>query len=307
VDSNQVVLKQINPTQKDSATIEFSIAQKLLKDSGANKQYIMLYLDLIEETPDQIWLVIEKVNRTKYGIDLTEYITHKFFQEPDTIFRYHARTITRDLILGLHHIADRRIILRDLKADNVLIDYNETNRTFSPKWTDFGLAVDLDAIRRPGAEMEGENLKRGLIGFWYDTQKLVPRPAWKRRRPPEDCYKVWETNLACYDIYMLGVLLCSMACGIDWAHLEKKNILVAAENIFGNGFAGNSESEIKSWEIGKALHGPLKTQMAECFSKTFGEPFAETLFEHVLLMLQNDWTKRPHPLQVYKDISQFVT
>jgi len=161
--------------------------------------------------------------------------------------------------------------------------------------------VDLDAIRRPLVETE-DDFKKGLIGFWYDTQKLVPRPAWKRRRPPEDCYKVWETNLACYDIYMLGVLFCSMASGIDWAHLERKDILVAAEKIFGKGFAGNSESEIKSWDMSKALHGPLNTQMAQCFSKTFADPFAVKLYENVLLMLHNDWTKRPHPMQVYKDI-----
>jgi len=198
------------------------------------------------------------------------------------------------------------VILRDLKADNVLIFYNSAEQKYSAKWSDFGLSLDLDSVRHPIVGTEDKILKEDLIGFWYDTQKLVPRPAWKRRRPPEDCYKVWEENLACYDIYMLGVIFCSMASSVDWAHMEKKSILETAEAIFGAGFAGMTESEIKSWEIGKALSDTLNSKMAECFCKTFDKEFGEKLFGQVLEMLQSDWTKRPTPLQVYKHISQLI-
>jgi len=219
--NKDIVLKQIFETQKDSAINEFGIAQKLLKDSGENEQYIVQYLDIIEETPTQVWLALEKIPHTKYGIDLTGYILHGFFKEPDPSYRHHARAIARDLLLGLQHIANRRVILRDLKADNVLIFYNPAEQKYSAKWSDFGLSLDLDSVRHPIVGTEDKILKQDLIGFWYDTQKLVPRPAWKRRRPPEECYKVWEENLACYDIYMLGVIFCSMASGVDWAHMEK--------------------------------------------------------------------------------------
>jgi len=303
----EVVLKQINETQKDSAIIEYNIAQKLLFESGDFSKTLMQYMDLIYESPSKIWLVLEKIRGTEYGLDLTQYLSNGFFQAPGEAFRSHARHVACDLILGLRHIAYSRVILRDLKADNVLINYDPWTDTYQAKWTDFGLAVDLDAIRRPLEGSSPEQVKVGLIGFWYDTQKLVPRPKWVRRRPPENCFKICDKNLASYDIYMLGVVFRSAATGIDWAHIEKKEILQKAEALFGPEFAGKTESEVLKWDIGKAVHGPLRSIVQDCFKNSFGAKFGEALFDHTLRMLEEDWNKRPTPQQVYDDISRFHT
>jgi len=82
--------------------------------------------------------------------------------------------------------------------------------------------------------------------------------------------------------------------------------LNSAEAIFGAGFAGTTETEIKCWEISKALSDTLNSKMTEGFCFTFGKEFGEKLFGHVVEMLQSDWTKRPSPTQVYGDISQFL-
>jgi len=166
--------------------------------------------------------------------------------------------------------------------------------------------VDLDNIRRPVEGTSPEKVKVGLIGFWYDTQKLVPRPKWIRRRPYENCFKICHKNMASYDIYMLGVVFCSAATGIDWAHIENPKILHKAELIFGAGFAGKTDNDVLKWDIGKAVHnGPLTSKMLDCFRNSFGVKFGEKLFEHTLGMLEEDWNKRPTPQQVFDDVSQF--
>lgn len=47
------------------------------------------------------------------------------------------------------------------------------------RWSDFGLAVDLSEggsrLRRPRVGSPDEEVRKQLVGWWYDTQKQVGR------------------------------------------------------------------------------------------------------------------------------------
>ena len=99
---------------------------------------------------------------------------------------------------------------------------------FDARWSDFGLAVVLDRDMglggswRPLTEVTWMGLKEQVVKWWYCTQKLVPRPKWAHRRPPENCFlSPKRADLSAYDTYMLGIIFVSMATGVDWPHIEK--------------------------------------------------------------------------------------
>ena len=48
----------------------------------------------------------------------------------------------------------------------------------------------IHTCRNPRPRPSGEALFKDLLGWWYDTQKVVPRPKWKGRRPPEQGYRL---------------------------------------------------------------------------------------------------------------------
>jgi len=113
--STQVVLKKINATQKDSAENEYRIASKLATNNGL--LYCIPYVDrIVEEDTQQLWLVLQRVNPSAYGIDLNEYISSGFFQKPA-----HAalsRIAVLQILAGLAHAARLEVVMRDVKPDN---------------------------------------------------------------------------------------------------------------------------------------------------------------------------------------------
>eukprot|EP00951_Prasinocladus_malaysianus_P010650 scaffold78429_cov50-Prasinocladus_malaysianus.AAC.1 len=49
---------------------------------------------------------------------------------------------------------------------------------------------------------------------------LVPKPKWKNRCPPEGCYQM--NAATAFDTYMVGIIICCIAAGIDFPHLGSK-------------------------------------------------------------------------------------
>lgn len=63
-----------------------------------------------------------------------------------------------------------------------------------------------------------------------NTTQAVPKPKWLNRAPPERAFQGLSEGCAgAYDTYMLGVVFCSMAFGIDFPHLDRPSIKQAAE------------------------------------------------------------------------------
>eukprot|EP00854_Cymbomonas_tetramitiformis_P009970 gene9970-11806_t len=161
-------------------------------------RYCIACVDRIEETPEKLWLVLRRVVPSQYGVDLTEYIKADFFKDSSNM--HHAQQLVLQLLAGIQHISDRGVSLRDVKPDNVLIDYDTTTHVYTARWTDFGLAVDLSDngthLRHPSIEARGEELQKLLVGWWYDAQKQVPKPKWTSRCPPEKSYQKAVSYLA---------------------------------------------------------------------------------------------------------------
>lgn len=306
--SEQLVLKRIEPTQKDSAENEYRIASLLsLNDE---KSRCVAYLDRLDESPQLLWLLLERINPSPYGVDLKEYIEHDFFVDSNNKI---AQEIAKQLLDGLEYIASRGVIMRDVKADNVLIEYSMSDNKVSARWSDFGLSVDVGdhfdsrGIRSPkkliteDQDLSDQALQTSLVGFWYDTQKLVPKPTWKNRRPPEQGFrnpeKVYPSS---YDIYMLGIIFVSMATNVDLAHINKKDQREKWEETFNIKLA---KDYLETLEIGEFI-STHKVKASDCFQRAFGVEFGAQLFKETCRMLAQDPRERPRPLECLRRLDQ---
>lgn len=333
----QLVLKKVMPTQRSSALNEYRIGCVLLDsdedkggDDGAEEEeggtgkgsdYCITYLDKAEQN-GHLWLLLRRVTPSAFGVDLSEYIAAGFFA--NEAHQSHSRAIAMQLTQGLEHIANRNVIMRDVKSDNVLIESEnlmDGTVAYSAKWSDYGLAVHLGdercdglGLRSPDALQQGRSSGsvgssgvdvdpaevhlEALIGFWYDTQKLVPKPKWAGRRPPERCFQDPETvHASSYDIYMLGIIFLCMVSGVDIPHVNKKEEREKYETVVRLGAKNLDGDYLDTLEMGDELrgaHGPAFRSLAK---RTFGAEFGDKLMTLTEKMLARDPRERPNPTE----------
>lgn len=146
---------------------------------------------------------------------------------------------------------------------------------------------------------------------------MVPKPAWKGRRPPEKCYQDPENvPVSAYDMYMFGIIVFSMAIGVDVPHIDKKKNSEAFEMIIRKvswlvGYVG------LNWVIKRLKRGYLSSGRVEDwmdkyaeifkphFKSTFGEQFGDQLFIEAVNMLSKDPMLRPTPDSVLARLRPF--
>jgi len=305
VKTDELVLKAVKPTQKDSAVNEYRIAQKVATDGGS--KYCVAYLDKIEDDDGNLWLVLARVHASDYGIDLTDYITGGFFQDPSHVA--HAQAVVVQLLEGLAHIAAKGVCMRDVKPDNVLVAFQKAAGdepdTYTARWTDFGLGVDLSEkgvhLRRPTNDAVAEDLESQLVGWWYDTQKLVPKPKWRARSPPEQCYQAIDGSaMPAYDMYMTGIIFCCMAFGIDFPHLNSKRTKLKTEEALEITLP---DDYLHSFELGEVMR-QHRLRFFEKFEASFGGSFGAALATYTERMLARSPAARPRPEEVLQGLKE---
>jgi len=283
------VLKRVYPTQLDSALNEYKIATRLKGCTGC-----LSYIDIIRSSETEVWLVLPLISRSaEYGVDLREYIVNGFFQKPG--HQFHARTVALNLLEGLQQVSERGIIMRDVKPDNVLIQVKAEGE-YEAFWTDFGLAVDL------GPNHDGGNLRKvqpsspsgvsqDLVCWWYDTCKLVPRPKWNARRPPERGFTDPRVTggVHPFDSYMTGIILACMAIGIDLPHIDQADSKKALETFLGLAL---EKDYLKTFELGASIKAHPSVY-EKAFLKTFGDSSGAAFFEAAKAMLALNPADRP--------------
>mmetsp|Transcript_14937 Transcript_14937/g.29049 ORF Transcript_14937/g.29049 Transcript_14937/m.29049 type:complete len:517 (-) Transcript_14937:284-1834(-) len=256
----QLALKQVEPTQRSSAINEYRIASILAEND--KDQTCVTYLDRLDESPQRLWLLLRRISPSPYGIDLAEYIEHQFFETGLPVYQEIAQLVVLQLLQGIDYISSRGIVMRDVKPDNVLMDYGvsmDEKIQMVARWSDFGLSIDMGrmldgaGLRSPlnvqkleadasgaaqpprdtdAANLNEEALTDALVAFWYDTQKLVPKPKWTARRPPEHCFQdPTRVHVSSYDLYMMGIIIVSMALGIDVPHIDRPSVKAKFEKI----------------------------------------------------------------------------
>jgi hypothetical protein len=151
-------------------------------------------------------------------------------------------------------------------------------------WTDFGLALDVKNIRRH---------EEDLVSYWYDMNKLVPRPKWMARRPPERCFQ-FDTHTYSFDSYMVGIVLTCVATGIDLPHMDVVDVKRQLELLLDEQL---DSSYLTSLELGHLLTGKARYNFALKFQSTFGVKFGSVLFEIVVRMMDMNPHNRPDPGQ----------
>jgi len=288
------VLKRVYPTQAESALNEYKIATRLRGCKGC-----LSYEDCIVTGGDdkEIWLVLPLISRSEqYGVDLREYLTKGFFQVPG--HDSHARAIAIQLLEGLDEVSMKGVIMRDVKPDNVLIRRHHDNGRYEAFWTDFGLAVDLGpkfdgSNLRKVNPLGGDNLRDEFVCWWYDSCKLVPRPKWQARRPPERGFA--DPHLCngahSFDSYMTGIIYVCIAIGIDLPHIDQADSKAALEKFLGKPF---NKDYLQSFELGASLRTDSAVYL-KAFEKTFGTKFGKVLFELTVAMLSIEPIDRPKP------------
>jgi len=265
-------------------------------------RFCVSYLDRVVDGAGQLWLVLQRVRASSYGVDLAEYICNGFFQQPGR--KGLAREAVLQLLRSLVHIGAAGVVMRDVKPDNVLVEFEESgdgqNERIHLRWTDFGLAVDLadggTRLRRPAPDGSERDLAKQLVGWWYDTQKQVPKPKWRNRCPPERCYQ--EGAAGRYDVYMLGIIFCCIATGIDWPHLGSKVVDGAVEGLVGEPLPSDY---LECLELGSFMQRHQEV-FESCFVETFGGLFGPRLFSVATTMLETDPHRRASPEQAIGDL-----
>jgi hypothetical protein len=154
----------------------------------------------------------------------------------------------------------------------------------------------------------------------------VPKPKWENRCPPEKCY-LGDSAFA-FDIYMMGIIICCIATGIDFPHLGTKVTLslpstwnpppyfsfccwqlwgavVEPDGDVVVGYRQAIDAEVqrllgiplaedylKSFELGQVV-GTHEEVFLGCFTNTFGAVFGEALLRMTRAMLATDPAARP--------------
>ncbi|CAK9114230.1 60S ribosomal protein L15 [Durusdinium trenchii] len=303
----QLALKQVEPTQKASAENEYRIASILAENDTLNS--CVSYLDRLDEDDEHLWLLLRRISPSPYGIDLAEYIGHDFFKMGSRVYQELGVAIVLQLLQGIDYISGCGIVMRDVKPDNVLIDYDldlESKIHLTARWSDFGLSVDVgklhdaSGIRSPKAvlskhgdsfiDVSDRELCEALVGFWYDTQKLVPKPKWVHRRPPEKCYQNPErVHPSSYDLYMMGVIIASMALSVDIPHISSRGVRKAFESCLDVKLPADY---LQTFELGAFMRAN-SDRFAPHYAVAFGT-VGPALQAETLRMLSTDPRERPH-------------
>ncbi|KAH9253685.1 hypothetical protein BASA81_008303 [Batrachochytrium salamandrivorans] len=268
-----------------------SFVAKLLFESGAHEYEIaqqlkglsrcIQYLDCITSEQGQTWFILPLVQPNVQGFsDLRQYIAaaNDADNRDGLGSQQFAQRIALQLLEGLEQVSSRGIVLRDVKPDNVLVD-----RTGNVFWADFGLAVDLHHLHSP---------EKDLVAYWYDVCKLIPRPKWQARRPPERAFQ-FSAPPSAFDSYMLGIIFVCMACGIDFPHLDQAEMKHRTEVLLGSDLPTDY---LKSFELGRSLSEFPAKYLAR-FQTRFGSEFGLKLFQLSNQMLSRDPGQRPSPSQ----------
>jgi serine/threonine protein kinase len=297
------VLKRCYPTQMESARNEAHIASKL-------RSKHVLDVTLLNDDGGNAWLLLPRIMPCEFGVDLREFLDKGFFQQTENI--KHGQQIVCQLLEGLDFISEKGIVMRDVKPDNVLIRRNENGNHdtyYDALWTDFGLAVDVNNIRSPyelkqsstttttnNTNFKGYFDDVDVLNWWYDVVKLVPRPKWKFRKPPERTFRdPTRVGIFSYDTYMTGIIFASMSVGEDLPHLDAPEPKKALEIALGISDLG--PDYLNTFELGKAaqVNGD---HFITSFKQSFGPDFGQELFTCTLEMLHVNPSQRPSPKNV---------
>jgi len=168
---SKLALKRIFPTQRESAENEFRVARRL---AGASN--CLPIIDRLCDANGTLWLVMPRVHMRNpiIGVDLCEYIIAGYFASHSL----QACQVVVQLLRGLYDISFRNIILRDVKPDNILVDFTGAGEICA-MWSDFGLAVDLGeglctvrALRGPFND--NDLARKDTLGFWLVAAFFYP-------------------------------------------------------------------------------------------------------------------------------------
>lgn len=147
----------------------------------------------------------------------------------------------------LHNEYDDKVIHRDLKASNVMLDNN-----FNARLGDFGLARALDHEKTSYAEMEGVH---GTMGY------IAP-----------ECFHTGKATRES-DVYGFGAVLLEVACGLRpwtkrggyqclvdwvWAKHREGSVLGAVDDRLGKEYVG--EEAERALLLGLACSHPIATE-----------------------------------------------
>eukprot|EP01104_Vermistella_antarctica_P002652 TRINITY_DN12868_c0_g1_i1.p1 TRINITY_DN12868_c0_g1~~TRINITY_DN12868_c0_g1_i1.p1 ORF type:complete len:605 (-),score=90.84 TRINITY_DN12868_c0_g1_i1:125-1939(-) len=135
------------------------------------------------------------------GGELLDHLSH-YPSHPE-----HARSILYRLLKGLEYLSRRRVVLRDVKLDNILLEGGDDPSSFysKAKWSDFGDAVPLDYIRDPHTKP---------TGFWWDTFKSVMRlNEYLRPIPGRYTISPYECPVWAFDMWGMGIATMSVVLG----------------------------------------------------------------------------------------------
>ena len=155
---------------------------------------------------------------------------------------------------------------------------------------DLGDATSLCNVRAPrGPFNDDARARADTLGFWYDACKLVPRPKWAARRPPEAAY-----HSSAYDVYMMGIVLVSVALGVDLAHIDAAEDKAALEAALGEWLPADY---LRTFHLQPSLLTHAHRLVPACFARTFGEASARGFFDVAVDMLAAAPASRPSPRQ----------
>ncbi|KAK9708650.1 Protein kinase [Basidiobolus ranarum] len=135
--NKRVAIKQMDLAHQPRKEL---IVNEILVMKEAQHPNIVNYLDSYLVNSNELWVIMEYME----GGALTEVIDN------NTLTESQIATICHETCQGLLHLHNQNIIHRDIKSDNVLLDYDG-----SVKITDFGFCAKLTEQKNKRATMVG--------------------------------------------------------------------------------------------------------------------------------------------------------
>ncbi|XP_074306426.1 putative L-type lectin-domain containing receptor kinase S.5 [Silene latifolia] len=163
--------------------------------------------------------------------------------------RYKALTRVTSALHYLHCKYDEKVIHRDLKASNILLDNN-----FNARLGDFGLAQAVDHEKTSYADLEGGGV-HGTLGY------IAP-----------ECFHTGKATLN-NDMYGFGAVILEVACGLHpstnrggyqclvdwvWSKHREGSILGAIDERLGMEYVAEEASRVLL--LGLACSHPISSQ-----------------------------------------------